>query len=158
MRDVNRDRVPGLHLLLAEVPVDGHLGRESPCAALTADPLRATGLFVRVAVAEVEPERAIISQHSPGLAEHSHERSDELDGHFFFYPLYRLVYLGLHQQNRFGTRETFKGLGQYGETLAGSEFLSGLRISASYVVYTVPLGIVLGVLLAVAANRYLRGI
>ncbi len=77
---------------------------------------------------------------------------------FFFYPLYRLIYLGLHQQNRFGTRETFKGLGQYGETLAGSDFLSGLRISASYVVYTVPLGIVLGVLLAVAANRYLRGI
>ncbi|MEZ5142619.1 MAG: sugar ABC transporter permease [Acidimicrobiales bacterium] len=79
-------------------------------------------------------------------------------GAFFFYPLYRLVYLGLFQQNRFGTRETYVGFSQYTETLGGSEFLDGLRISASYVVYTVPLGIILGVLLAVAANRYLKGI
>ena len=77
---------------------------------------------------------------------------------FFFYPLYRLVYLGLHQQNRFGTAERYVGFSQYTETLVGSEFLDGLRISATYVVLTVPLGLVLGTLLAVAANRHLRGI
>lgn len=79
-------------------------------------------------------------------------------GAFFFYPLYRLVYLGLHQQNRFGTREQYVGFSQYTETLGGEEFLSGLRISGSYVLYTVPLGLVLGILLAVAANRHLKGI
>jgi sn-glycerol 3-phosphate transport system permease protein len=77
---------------------------------------------------------------------------------FFFYPLYRLVYLGLHQQNRFGTAERYVGPSQFGDVLTGEQFTEGLRISASYVLYTVPLGIVLGVLLAVAANRHLKGI
>lgn len=77
---------------------------------------------------------------------------------FFFYPLYRLVHLGLHQQNRFGTAERWVGWSQFSDTLTGEEFTSGVRISATYVVLTVPLGLVLGVLLAVAANRRLRGI
>lgn len=77
---------------------------------------------------------------------------------FFFYPLYRLVYLGLHEQNRFGTNERYVGFGQYKDVLTGDEFLEGLRISSTYVLYTVPLGLVLGTLLAVAANRRMRGI
>ena len=77
---------------------------------------------------------------------------------FFFYPLYRLFYLGLHQQNRFGTAERWVGWSQYGEVLGGEEFLDGVRISTTYVLYTVPLGLALGTLLAVAANRHLRGI
>jgi sn-glycerol 3-phosphate transport system permease protein len=77
---------------------------------------------------------------------------------FFFYPFYRLIYLGLHQQNRAGTRERWVGLEQYTEVLTGSDFLDGLWITVQYVLFTVPLGLVLGVLLAVAANRRLRGI
>jgi sn-glycerol 3-phosphate transport system permease protein len=77
---------------------------------------------------------------------------------FFFYPLYRLFYLGLHQQNRFGTAERYVGWSQYGDVLGGDAFREGLRISGTYVLYTVPLGLVLGTLLAVAANRRLRGI
>lgn len=77
---------------------------------------------------------------------------------FFFYPLYRLVVLGLRQQNRFGTADRWVGLRQYGDVLGSEEFRDGLSITLRYVVLTVPLGIVLGVLLAVAANRRLRGI
>ena len=77
---------------------------------------------------------------------------------FFFYPLYRLVYLGLHQQYRTGTAERYVGLSQFTEVLTGEQFTSGLRISVTYVLLTMPLGIVLGILLAVAANRRLRGI
>ena len=77
---------------------------------------------------------------------------------FFFYPLYRLVYLGLHQQNRTGTNERYIGFSQFTDVLTGEQFTEGLRISLTYVVLTVPLGLVLGVLLAVAANRRLRGI
>jgi sn-glycerol 3-phosphate transport system permease protein len=77
---------------------------------------------------------------------------------FFFYPLYRLIHLGLHQQNRFGTGERWVGWSQYADVLTGEDFLDGVRISGTYVLYTVPLGLVLGVLLAVAANRQLRGI
>jgi sn-glycerol 3-phosphate transport system permease protein len=77
---------------------------------------------------------------------------------FFFYPLYRLIYLGLHQQNRFGTAERYVGPSQFTHVLGGSDFREGLIISGKYVLLTVPLGLVLGVLLAVAANRRLRGI
>lgn len=81
---------------------------------------------------------------------------------FFFYPLYRLVYLGAHQQNRFGTAERYLGLDgareRYVEVLTGDEFLEGLTISGRYVLLTVPLGLILGTLLAVAANRRLKGI
>jgi sn-glycerol 3-phosphate transport system permease protein len=79
-------------------------------------------------------------------------------GIFFFYPLVRLVYLGLHQQNRFGTSERYVGPSQFGDVLTGEQFTSGLEISTKYVLFTVPLGLVLGVLLAVAANRRLKGI
>jgi sn-glycerol 3-phosphate transport system permease protein len=77
---------------------------------------------------------------------------------FFFYPLYRLVVLGLHQQNRFGTASRYVGLRQYRDVLTGEEFRSGLSVTARFVAFTVPIGIVLGILLAVAANRRLRGI
>ena len=77
---------------------------------------------------------------------------------FFFYPLYRLFYLGLHQQNTFGTAERYVGWSQYVDVLGGKEFREGLLTSGRYVLLTVPLGIVLGVMLAVSANRRLRGI
>ncbi len=79
-------------------------------------------------------------------------------GWFFFYPLVRLVLMGLHQQNRTGTAEKYVGLSRYGDVLTGSDFRDGVRITATYVLYTVPLGLVLGILLAVAVNRRLRGI
>jgi sn-glycerol 3-phosphate transport system permease protein len=77
---------------------------------------------------------------------------------FFFYPLFRLVYLGLHQQNRFGTAQRWVGWSQYADELTGQQFTDGLRHTTWFVLYTVPLGLVLGILLAVAANRRLRGI
>jgi sn-glycerol 3-phosphate transport system permease protein len=79
-------------------------------------------------------------------------------GVFFFYALYRLVYLGLHQNNRTGTAERWVGFSQFTEILGGEDFRSGLWISVQYVLWTVPAGLVLGVLLAVAAHRQLRGI
>jgi sn-glycerol 3-phosphate transport system permease protein len=77
---------------------------------------------------------------------------------FFFYPLYRLIDLGLHQRNRFGTADRYVGLDQYREVLTGDAFRSGLSNTVQFVLLTVPAGIVLGILLAVAANRRLRGI
>jgi sn-glycerol 3-phosphate transport system permease protein len=77
---------------------------------------------------------------------------------FFFVPLERLVTMGLHQQNRTGTAERYVGWSRFGEVLTGNDFLDGVRISATYVLYTVPIGLVLGVALAVAADRRLRGI
>ncbi len=77
---------------------------------------------------------------------------------FSFYPLWRVIWLGLHQQNRTGTRQRWVGVSQYTDVLTGDEFRDGLWITTQFVLLTVPVGVVLGILLAVAANRRLRGI
>lgn len=77
---------------------------------------------------------------------------------FAFVPLYRLVRMGFYERNRFGTAERWVGLDQYREVLTGHEFRSGLDVTIRFILLTVPIGLVLGVLLAVAANRRLRGI
>jgi sn-glycerol 3-phosphate transport system permease protein len=77
---------------------------------------------------------------------------------FFFYPLYRLVFLSLNRPDNFGRRTLYVGPEQLWSTLTGEQFRSGLAITVSFVLMTVPAGIVLGTLLAVAAHRRLKGI
>ncbi len=77
---------------------------------------------------------------------------------FFFYPLGRLIHFSLYQQNRTGTAERYIGTKQITEVLSGDEFREGLMHTVSYVLYTVPVGLVLGIALAVVANRALKGI
>ncbi len=77
---------------------------------------------------------------------------------FSFYPLWRVIWLGLHEQNRTGTRQRWVGVDQYTDVLTGEEFRDGLWITAQFVLLTVPIGVAMGILLAVAANRRLRGI
>lgn len=77
---------------------------------------------------------------------------------FYLYPLYELVRLSLHRQNQFGTAEKYVGFDNWNDEAIRDELFSGMEISATYVLYTVPIGLVLGVLLAVAAHRRLAGI
>ena len=78
---------------------------------------------------------------------------------FAYYPLYMLFDLGLHRETRFSLGEpVWVGPQQIIDTLTGQDFLDGLLHSGLYMLYTVPLGLLLGVLLAVAANRRLAGI
>ena len=78
---------------------------------------------------------------------------------FAYYPLYRLFWYATHYQSRFRNRPAqWVGGKQLVETLTGEDFRSGLLHSGTYMLYTVPLGLVLGVLLAVAAHRRLKGI
>ena len=77
---------------------------------------------------------------------------------FSFYPLWRIIWLGLHEQTRTGTRQRWVGPSQYVDVLGGEEFREGLWITTQFVLLTVPIGVALGILLAVAANRRMRGI
>jgi sn-glycerol 3-phosphate transport system permease protein len=77
---------------------------------------------------------------------------------FFFYPFQQLVLRGLYRNNAAGTNLRYVGWEQYSDVLTGSEFRDGLWHSVQYVIFTVPLGLLLGTLLAVAANRRLRGV
>ena len=78
---------------------------------------------------------------------------------FAYYPLYRLFWYATHYQSRFRNRPAqWVGGKQLVETLTGEDFRSGLLHSGTYMLYTVPLGLALGVLLAVTAHRRLKGI
>lgn len=77
---------------------------------------------------------------------------------FFFYPFEQLIVRGLYRNNAAGTNLRYVGVQQYTDVLTGDTFLSGLWHSVQYVIFSVPLGLVLGTALAVAANRRLRGI
>ena len=77
---------------------------------------------------------------------------------FAYYPLYRLVRFALYRPNRFGTGETYVGLSNVTDVLGGQEFRDGLWITVKYLIYTVPTGLVLGLLLALAAHRKFKGI
>jgi sn-glycerol 3-phosphate transport system permease protein len=77
---------------------------------------------------------------------------------FAFYPFEQLVLRGLYRNNAAGTNLRYVGWEQYREVLTGSEFTDGLWHSTQFVLFTVPAGLILGTVLAVAANRRLRGI
>jgi sn-glycerol 3-phosphate transport system permease protein len=77
---------------------------------------------------------------------------------FSFYPFQQLILRGLYRNNSAGTNLRYVGWSQYEDVLTGPEFRDGLWHSAQFVLFTVPVGLVLGTVLAVAANRRLRGI
>jgi sn-glycerol 3-phosphate transport system permease protein len=77
---------------------------------------------------------------------------------FFYRPFLNLMHWGTFESRRNGAFFERVGLTQYREQLAGEDFREGLWHSVQFVLYTVPPGLVLGVLLAVSAHRRLRGI
>lgn len=77
---------------------------------------------------------------------------------FFYIPFFRLLQWGTYKSVRGGESYKQVGLDQYREVLGGTEFREGLLHSVQYVLLTVPAGLVLGTLLAVAAHRRLKGI
>jgi sn-glycerol 3-phosphate transport system permease protein len=77
---------------------------------------------------------------------------------FFYRPFLNLVYWGTFESRRSGAFHESVGLDQYREQLVSDDFREGVWHSVQFVLYTVPAGLVLGVLLAVAAHRRLRGI
>jgi sn-glycerol 3-phosphate transport system permease protein len=77
---------------------------------------------------------------------------------FFYYPFIRILGWGTYRSQRGGQSYTPVGMEQYQEVLTGSDFQDGLWHSFLYVLFTVPLGLLLGTMLAVAAHRRLKGI
>ena len=77
---------------------------------------------------------------------------------FVFIPLAQTVYLSFFNTRATGAITTFAGLDQYLELLTSQAFRTGLLATALFALYTVPLGIALGLVLAVMLNQRLRGI
>jgi sn-glycerol 3-phosphate transport system permease protein len=77
---------------------------------------------------------------------------------FFFRPFLNLLYWGTFESRANGAFFERVGLRQYREQLTSADFREGVWHSVQFVLYTVPAGLLLGILLAVAAHRRLRGI
>jgi sn-glycerol 3-phosphate transport system permease protein len=108
-----------------------------------------------------EPKRSFFNRRSTkeaGIAMLFLAPSVVIFSAFFFYPIGRIVYLGFYQQNQTRTKQRYVGFEQYSDVLTGEDFRDGLWITVQYVLYTVPVGLIMGVLLAVAANRRMKGI
>lgn len=77
---------------------------------------------------------------------------------FAFLPLWRIITWGTFESRQGGTRYEQVGFDQYREVLTSATFKEGVWHTVLYVLFTLPVGIVGGILLAVAANRRMRGI
>ena len=77
---------------------------------------------------------------------------------FVFVPLGRTFVLSLFNTRSTGVQTTFAGLDHYLELFGSEAFRTGLVATALFALYTVPIGIALGLVLAVLLNQRLRGI
>jgi sn-glycerol 3-phosphate transport system permease protein len=77
---------------------------------------------------------------------------------FVFIPLGRTFYLSLFNTRSTGVVTTFNGIDHYIELVTSETFRSGLVATGLFALYTVPVGIALGLVLAVLLNQRLRGI
>jgi len=77
---------------------------------------------------------------------------------FVFVPLAQSIYLSFFNTRATGVATTFAGLDHYLELLTSPAFRTGLLATTLFAVYTVPIGIALGLVLAVMLNQRLRGI
>jgi sn-glycerol 3-phosphate transport system permease protein len=77
---------------------------------------------------------------------------------FVFIPLAQSIYLSLFNTRATGAITTFAGLDHYLELLTSPAFRTGLLATTLFALYTVPIGITLGLVLAVLLNQRLRAI
>ncbi|HEV8654954.1 MAG TPA: sugar ABC transporter permease [Candidatus Limnocylindria bacterium] len=77
---------------------------------------------------------------------------------FVFIPLAQSIYLSFFNTRSTGAITTFAGLDHYLELLTSPAFRSGLVATTLFAAYTVPIGIALGLVLAVLLNQRLRAI
>ncbi len=77
---------------------------------------------------------------------------------FVLYPLGRAVWLGQQRCDNFGNNCVSNGFGQYVDLFRSAEFQHALWVTVKFALISVPLGLLLGISLAVLADKYLRGI
>jgi ABC-type sugar transport system permease subunit len=81
-----------------------------------------------------------------------------LFGVFVFYPLVRTFWLGFFTTDFFGGNRQWIGWQQYRDVITSSSFRQSLWHTVQFTLLTVPAGLALGLALAVAAHKRLRGI
>ena len=110
------------------------------------------------ALAGAKAKRAKYNAKEVGLAAAFLAPSIAVFMAFFYLPFFRLLGWGTYKSVRGGESYRSVGLHQYKDVLSGADFQAGLWHSAQFVLLTVPAGLILGTLLAIAAHRRLKGI
>ncbi len=78
---------------------------------------------------------------------------------FVFYPFGKNLWLGMYRTPPFpGMPKRYAAFDQYGRVLTSLEFRNSLRTTFTFVLMTVPTGLILGLLMAMLAHQKLRGI
>jgi sn-glycerol 3-phosphate transport system permease protein len=78
---------------------------------------------------------------------------------FIFYPFVKNFDLAVHRTAPFGNLpDQYVGLDQFGDVLGSEDFKDSLITTILFAIYTVPIGIALGLGLAVVAHQKLKGI
>jgi ABC-type sugar transport system permease subunit len=77
---------------------------------------------------------------------------------FVVYPLIRSVFLGRQRCDAQAQRCRTNGWGQYVDVFRSREFQKAIGVTVKFALISVPLGLILGVALAVLADKHLRGI
>ena len=79
-------------------------------------------------------------------------------GVFVVYPLVRAIWLGQERCDAQGRNCVSSGWDQYLDAARSQEFVDAVWVTAKFALITVPIGLALGVALAVLADKYLRGL
>jgi ABC-type sugar transport system permease subunit len=77
---------------------------------------------------------------------------------FIFYPMFRTLYLSFFLTDQQGNAALFVGLENYAYLLQSPEFRNSIKATILFVLYTVPIGIILALFLALIANEKLKGV
>jgi sn-glycerol 3-phosphate transport system permease protein len=77
---------------------------------------------------------------------------------FVFYPLGRTIWLGQHDEDPFGRRRVYVGMSRFWDVLQSDSFRNSLGVTVRFTLITVPLGLALGLVLALLAHQQLRGV
>lgn len=79
-------------------------------------------------------------------------------GVFVFYPLGRTIWLGQYEEDPFGRHRSYVGISRFWDVLSSDEFQNSLGVTLRFTLLTVPLGLALGLGLALLAHQQLRGV
>lgn len=76
---------------------------------------------------------------------------------FFFLPAGQALWQSFHLEDPFGLSSTFVGLDNFKELFSQSAYLNSFKITAQFSLLVAIAGLALSLLLAVLANRVIRG-
>ncbi|TYR79059.1 sugar ABC transporter permease [Priestia megaterium] len=81
-----------------------------------------------------------------------------LFGVFLFYPMIRTIYLSVFMTDSQGIPLKFVGVSNFTYLFNNPNFLQSIKATCLFVLYTVPVGLIVSLFLALIANEKLRGI